>query len=307
MRATVPTWSGPLALLATATLLLSGCSGPGDEPAPAAATPAPTGLMTIVGLVQNATFSPVAGAQVSLRLTEFAATTDAGGLFTFTGLPLSPYLVDVVAEGFENATLNAEPQANVSLSFILSVPAPAIPAPVTVHFTGYYQCAFEAIIIPGSCDILLDGTGQDVFENQSTFFTGLGPRWATAVVDVDFDPQPGLDGLRVTLRAKSDTAQIGVYEEYGKFHGPESFSFRVEPEQLLPEGDRPVPANLTALQLDVYPHGHGWHALCTEPVPPAVPPGSCPLGVGAAQNVQFDLYVTVFYVEPAPSGFSLLA
>ncbi len=282
-----------LALLATAAFALSGCSGP--KAAAADAGSALPSDMTIVGLVQNATFVPVTGAQVSLRLTNHTAVTDAGGLFTFTGLPLSPYLVDVVAAGFANATLSAEPQQNVSLSFVLVPPAATVPEPVTLHFAGYFQCAFEALIIPGSCDIVLDMANQSVMDDQSTFQSGLGPLWSTAVVDLDFDPQPGLDGLRLTLRARNDADQLGSYEEYGKFHGPESFSFRIEPGQVLPEGDRPIPANATSLQLDVYPQGHLWH------------PGGVPvLGVGAAQNVQFDLYVTTFYVEPAPAGFTLL-
>lgn len=294
-----------LATLVTA-LALAGCSG--KDP-PAIDDAAAEAGMSIVGLVQNETFVPVPGALVSLRLTEHVVTTDAGGAFAFRDLPLSPYLVDVVAAGFANATLTADPLQNVSLSFVLYKPAVGIPEPVTVHFTGYFECAFEALIIPGSCDFFLEGTGQDIVEDLNTFQAGLGPNWSTVVIDVDFDAHAGLDGLRVTLRAKSDADQLGTYEDYGQFHGPESFSFRVEPDVILPEGDRPVPSNTTSFEIAVYPHGHGWHALCTAPVPePAWPPsGSCPLGVGVARDVQFDLYVTVFFVEPAPEGFTLLA
>lgn len=281
-----------LALLATAAVASSGCSGKavGD----AADAPIPDG-MTIVGLVQNETFVPIAGAQVALRLTNFTAVTDAGGLFTFE-VPLAPYLVDVAAEGFQNATLNAEPQLNVSLNFVLVRPAPVVPAPVTTQYTGYFQCAFEALIIPGSCDILLDGFNQSVFEDQSQFVTGLGPRWSTVVVDVDFQGQPGLDGLHVTARGRNDADQLGDYEQYGQFNGQSSFTFRLEPGQSYPGGDREVPANATSLQVDVYPEGYLWH------------PGGVPvLGVGAAVNVSFDVYVTVFFVDPAPAGFSMLA
>lgn len=306
-----PVLRGPalVALLAASALALSGCSGPGSGPRDADGPQAvPADTMTIVGLVQNATFVPVAGAHVSLRLTNHTATTDAGGLFTFAGLPLGIYLVDVAADGFANATLSAEPMHNVSLSFILVAPAAAVPEPVTVHFTGYYQCAFEAFIIPGSCDRLLDGTGQDVFGNLSTFNTGVSSGWSTVVVDVDFDPQPGLDGLRVTVQGKSDADQLDDYEQYGRFNGASPFSFRMEPGQTYADGTGPMPANATALQFEVYPQGHGYHALCSDPVPDgAVPPGQCPLGVGAAQNVQFELYVTTFYVDPAPAGFTLLA
>jgi hypothetical protein len=31
----------------------------------------------------------------------------------------------------------------------------------------------------------------------------------------------------------------------------------------------------------------------------------CFLGVGAGKDVQFDLYMTVFYVQKAPDGFTV--
>ncbi len=279
--------------LALAAVALAGCSG--SPVAAPLASDATKETMTIAGLVQNEEFAPIAGAQVTLRFLNKTVTTDLGGAFAFRDLLLAPYLVDVAAAGFLNATLNAEPRANVSLSFVLVAPEVSNPPPVTVQFTGYFACAFEALIIPGSCDFFLNGTGQNVFDDQNVFVAGLGPRWATAVVDVDFDPQPGLDGLRVTVRAKNDADQLGTYEEYGKFHGTNPFTFRVEPGVTNPDGDRPVPANATSLQMDVYPQGYLWH------------PGGVPvLGVGAAVNVAFDLYVTVFFVEPAPEDFTLL-
>lgn len=291
----------PILALAALAVLASGCAGTkdpcqGKADCPGGLPLAESDTMTIIGLVQNETFAPIPGAQVRLRLTDFATGTDAGGLFTFRDLPLGTYLVDVGAPGFANATLNAEPQHNVSLSFVLVRPVQAIPDPVTTQYTGYFQCAFEAVIIPGSCDIFLDMAGQSVFEDQSQFVTGLGLRWSTIVVDIDFAGQPGLDGLHATARGKNDADQLGSYESYGQFSGQSSFTFRLEPDATYPGGDRAVAANATSLQLDVYPMGYLWHA------------GGVPVaGVGAAANVSFDVYVTVFYVDPAPAGFTMLA
>jgi hypothetical protein len=306
VRVSVPRLSATLLALLGASAALAGCSGSAGHDGTALMLD--PSAMTIVGLVQNESFVPIAGARVTLRLANLTTTTDAGGLFEFDDLVLSPYLVDVVADGYANATLSAEPLQNVSLSFVLVRPGLTIPDPVTVQFTGYFQCAFEALIIPGSCDFFLDDTGQDALEDQSVFETALGPRWATAVIDLDFATQPGLEGLHVTVRGRNDADKLATYEQYGQFHGTESFSFRVEPNQTY-DGNTagPMPANATALQIDVYPEGYGYHALCSDPVPDAVPAGNCPLGVGAAVNVSFDLYVTVFFVDPAPEGFSLLA
>ena len=270
--------------------------------------------MTILGLVQNETFAPVPGAQVSLRMTPHVLTTDAGGQFAFRDLPLAPYLVDVAAAGFENATLNAQPQDNVSLSFVLLRPLPPVPEPVELHFQGSFDCAFEALIISPSCDTVLDlvreETGPspdplpdqpDAFEDISTFEAILGTSWSTVVVDVDFDPQPGLDGMRLTLQGRNDADQLGTYETYGQFHGTEPFTARIAPGASYEGGDKEVPTNATRMQFELFPHGHFWHAAC-EPVT-----NQCPLGAGAAMNVQFDVYVTVFFVDPAPEGYSFLA
>lgn len=283
-------------------LALAGCTGT-HAPAPTAscdgATPTAacaTG-MTILGLVQDESFAPIAGANVALRLTNHTATTDAGGLFTFTGLVLSPYVVDVLAAGYANATLTAEPRQNVSLTFILSSPTQAIPDPVVLHFAGKFDCALEALIISPSCDSATDEAGLSIFEDISTFDFGLNPGWATVVVDVDFEEHQGIDGLRVTVQGKSDADKVAAYEQYGRFHGSDPFTFRIEPNQAYADGTSPVPANATSLQLEVYPQGHGWHAGGVSPF----------LGVGAAPSVQFDVYVTIFYVQPAPADYTLLA
>ncbi len=286
-----------------ALLVAAAVSGCSDAKLPASDAPVSHG-MTIVGLVQNETFAPVAGAHVALRLTDQATVTDAGGLFSFHDLLLAPYLVDVVAEGYTNATLNAEPRDNVSLSFVLVRPGPLVPEPVVLHFQGSFQCALEAFIITPSCDTLLDEGNLSVFEDISTFDFGLNPQWSGVVVDVDFAEHPGLDGLRVTVQGRNDADQLNAYEQYGRFHGSDPFTFLLEPGREYPDGAKAMPENATALQLEVYPHGHGWHALCTPPAPDIQP---CPLGVGFALSVQFDLYVTIFFVDPAPAGYSLLA
>lgn len=281
--------------LALAAVALAGCSG---SPAADPLTPdAARETMTIVGLVQNETFAPIPGAHVFVRLTDLNASTDAGGLFTFTGLPLSPYVVDVVADGFGNATLTAEPRLNVSLTFILAPPSTETPPPVLVHFQGNLQCAFEAAIITPSCDTLIDETGQSLFEDISTFEAGVNQGWTGVVIDVDFDPSahPGLAGLRLTLQGRNDADKLTTYEQYGRFYDSGPFSVLVQPGGTYEDGNLPVPANATSLQLEVYPHSHGYH-----------PGGAGLLGAGAAMNVQFDLYVTAFY-GPIPEGYTLLA
>lgn len=296
----------PFAVLAVAASLLAGCADPASPPAdPPAGASAPTS-MSIVGLVQDEAFIAVGGAQVSLRLVNRTTATDAAGAFRFDGLPLSAYLVDVNATGFEPATLTAEPQsggANASLSFVLLQQTSLRPRVTVEHFKGTYECAFEALIIPGSCDVLLEMAGQSPFEDLSTFQLGLGRRWQSVAVDVDFDlsANPGLEGLRLVVRGLRDADSGGEYEQFGRFWGAEPFTAILDVNGTYPDGAGPVPGNLTALELVVYPQGHGWHQVC-EPTERF----GCFLGAGVGTDVQFDLYVTVFYNQPAPDGYTLL-
>ena len=295
-----------VAAAAVAASLLAGCAGPAatsDKSTDGAAAPS---SMTIVGLVQDEAFGAVAGAQVSLRLVDRTTVTDDAGGFRFDGLPLSAYLVDVNASGFEPATLTAEPSpdGNSSLGFVLLQATSLRPRTESMHFKGIFECAFEALIIPGSCDTASTTFGgPGVFNDTSVFQVGLGRRWQSVVVDVDFDPgtHPGLEGLRLVVRGVNDEDQLNEYQQYGRFSGSAPFTARVDVNATYEDGTAAVPSNLTLMELTVYPQGHGWHQACE-------PTGEfgCFLGAGAAADLQFDLYVTVFYNEPAPDGFTLL-
>lgn len=285
-----------MVLLVTLAATLAGCA---DDPPAAVADGTPAlDRMTIVGLVQNESFAPVPDATVSLRLANLTTTTDGGGLFTFTGLALGPYVVDVLAAGFEPATLTAEPRLNVSLNFILAPPSTQVPLPSVLHYKGLLQCAFEAVIISPSCDTLADEAGASLFDDLSTFEAGVNTGWTAAVIDLAFDAAsyPGLDGLRLTIQGRNDADKLTSYQQYGRFHGSEPFTVVLRPGQTYEDGTEPVPSNATSLQFEVYPHGHGYHAAGVSPF----------LGVGVAPNVRFDLYVTLFY-GPVPEGYTLLA
>lgn len=292
--------------LALATALLAGCVDPAPPADAAAAGTGPAASsMAIVGLVQDEAFNGVGGAQVSLRLVDRTTVTDAAGGFRFDALPVSAYLVDVNATGFEPATLTAEPQAsgNSSLNFVLLQQTSLRPRVTVEHFRGTYECAFEALIITGSCDVLLEMAGQSAFEDLSTFQMGLGRQWQSIAIDVDFDltTNPGLQGLRLVVRGLNDADQLNAYNQYGRFSDARPFTTILDVNGTYPDGDAPLPGNLTALELVVYPQGHAYHQVC-EPTEQF----GCFLGAGVGTDVQFDLYVTVFYNQKAPDGYTLL-
>jgi hypothetical protein len=290
-----------LVAAAVACALLAGCSE-----SPAATLPAPTPVstgMAIVGLVQDENLVPVPGANVTLRLVGRGTTTDGQGNFHFDGLAPSAYLVDVDATGYEPATLTAEPRAaaNASLNFVLRRPLSLRPSVAVEHYRGILQCALEAVIISPSCDSILTVApgSPHLFNDTSAFDLGVNRNWGTVVADVDFDAagNPGLDGLRLVVRGLGDGDQFGDYQQFGRFNASAPFTVRLQPGGAYPDGTGPLPGNTTLFRFEVYPQSHGWHATCAA---------ACLLGAGAGLDVTFDLYVSVFYNQEAPAGYTLL-
>jgi hypothetical protein len=159
----------------------------------------------------------------------------------------------------------------------------------------------EALIIAPSCDSALTVVpgAPRAFAENATFLFGADAGWRTLVLDVVFDgsQSPGLDGLRTVLRGTFDPASNGTYVQYGRWHDARSYTVRVEPGGNYTDGDGAVPGNATGFQVDVYPQGRLYHQACAE--------SACFLGVGAGTDVRFDLYATLFYVDPAPAGFTV--
>ena len=158
----------------------------------------------------------------------------------------------------------------------------------------------DALIISPSCDSgVVAAGGPAVFRENQSFLFGADLGWKTLVLDVVFDGEthPGLEGLRIAVRGSLDPDGGGAYLQYGRWSSPTSFTVHLVPGGNYTDGTEPVPQNATGFQVDVYPHGHGYHEVCSET--------DCFLGAGAAANVEFDVYATLFYVDPAPADFTL--
>ncbi len=278
-------------------------------------------VMTISGVVQDEDGAPIPEATVSIPELNRTRKTGADGAFVFQNVPVGFHVLHADATNYQAAELTAKPVesgGSVSLVFVLLQFAEE-PYFVTVHFEGLIQCAAEYVIITPSCDTATEYVATElknggvpvpsdgsVTDNETEFRHHLLPNWRTVVLDMDFDEasQPGMDGLRITVRGTSDADRLNDYEQYAKFYGGQTY--RLEPGAEYEDGTGPVPQNATTFEYQVYPRSHGYHAACV-PAAPIPFGGTCFLGVGAGIDVAFDLYATAFYVDPAPDAWSFLA
>ncbi len=287
------------ALPVVLALLLAGCAASPDvtvdDDAPA------TDTMTIRGIVQTSELGRV-DANVTVMPLNLTETTAPDGSFAFPPMPLAAYTVTAEAAGYLTRTLDVAPGSNESILITLEAVA-ATPTVETVRYKGHLQCAAEYLIIAGSCDrFSTQFGGPALVDSAGIFEHPVAADWETIVVDVVFagGAASTYDGLRVTVKGVDASDALNEYEQYGRFHDSDAFTFRIEPDQAYPDGAMPVPRDATMLLLDVFAQGHGYHEACD-------PTGAfgCFLGVGAGIDIQFELVVTTFTIERAPDGFSL--
>ncbi len=285
-----------------AVLLLAGCAGPatdsgsGSADGHATVTSASAETLTIHGIVVDAGLQPLADANVTLAEDHATLRTGPAGTFSFPARPARIYTLVAEAKGYHAQTLVARP-GQEELKFVLEVDRASVaPYNRQLHFRGHADCAFDTLIIPAPCDL-----GMGVLSNTTTFFFTTEPDWRTMVLDMVFDnPAPSTyDGYHLTLRGPKDAESLGTYVQYGIFAGSRSFTQAIEPGKSYSDGKGgPVPGNVTQFELDAYMDGYGYHATCAV---------FCTTGVGAGVNLDFEVIVTLFYVAPAPEGYTARA
>jgi hypothetical protein len=285
-------------IIAAAIVLLAGCAEAADDETVDAALASPD--LIIFGVITDPSLQPLAGVNVTIverNLTEFSKID---GSFRFPAIPQGIYTLHANGANLIAREVAIRPGLNESITLALETSAEEARID-TAHYRGHMQCGAEYIIIAGACDRpSTEFGGPEAIDQESVFTHPVDTAWTAIVVDVVFEVQPTFDGIRVTTRGTDDSDALNEYDEYAKSHGSESFTFRIEPGQTYEGGAREVPANATQFVLDVFAQGYEWHTVC-DPTDST----NCFLGAGAGIDIKFDIYVSTFYIDPAPAGYTL--
>ncbi len=143
-----------LVVLAAATL--AGCADDAPaEPDDGTALDVTEATGGIRGVVVDGGIRPVEGATVTLT-TGPSTTTDAEGLFVFTGLEPGEYFLRAEKLAHETTQAAATVQAGVKTPPMVKIVLPRIagadPYMTIFKFDGFYECAFSAEFITDQCD-----------------------------------------------------------------------------------------------------------------------------------------------------------
>lgn len=310
-----------------AAILLSGLAGcteadpeaSGTDALDAAPAPASTGSILVVVLTPD--LQPIPDALVTAGDRE--ARTDGTGSARLDGLAPGTWFVAAAADGHRPARARTEVAAGQEATLQVKLLAGDATAPRTGNATepytqqfqlnGFFDCSATYLIITGDCLLLADfateaacaAAGQtcpapgDLTNEEFVLEFPLDAGWQTVVAEMHWEAGTTA-GSKMTFAVEPAEAPAdGHAAKYARAEGGSPLVVRLdngvphESASLSADGeapDMPQEAGGEVLRTRSYVQGEQHR-----------PGGTQFLGVGAAVQQQFEVLVTVYYVEPAPA------
>lgn len=322
MRALLP--------LAISALVLSGCVTPGADETPTAAAdvpadptpgsappPAPTtgGLLVLARMPDETLLS---GVNVTVR--NESRLTGPDGLARFDDL--APGTAEVVArkEAHRTAQIAVEIVAGHETAVEAILPAnegdqhaheKGVFAHADVYrFEGHFDCSATYVIVTGDCLLIVDNAttragapatpGEATSERHLIDFP-LDATWAALVVEMAWTsttPTPATGGEMSLALEPAEAPADGHAVKYARAYGGSPLRLELAPgvhHETATAQDMPRPEGGEVIRARAYVAG-----LANKPA------GTEYLGVGAAAQHDFVLFVSIFYGEAPPAGYTAL-
>ncbi|MHB1260550.1 MAG: carboxypeptidase regulatory-like domain-containing protein [Thermoplasmatota archaeon] len=270
-------------------ILLSGCAATPLTPAGIPVDDAGRALPTLHGIVVDAAIRPLAGAVVRLLGTDVNATTDAEGRYEIhrpTG-KAEDVLVAAFMDGFIPLThqVQVSGHRSASLDFVLDADPFVVPHVEILQFRGSLGCRLAATgggqFQSLTCDPPDLNAPRDA-PKPWIWYVNPTPGFAGAVIELDWEAESPSTQV---LRARLDGPVLGGLESPVVAQAIGESPLRLE----VPEGAARAFPRWSAVRLVVE----------LEPVEAGDP------AAAFTQGQRFDAYATVFYVDPAPPGYTL--
>lgn len=295
----------PFALLtafAFAAVALAGCaSGGGDDGGLSGLDQCADGACeegaTIAGHVLDDVSLPLAGANVGIVETGNQTTADESGVFVFTGLAPGTYTLSAVALGYESDAqrVTLEEDERREITFNLDPLPTAEPyADVIGPEAGHFHCMVGTPVRITSCNVQ-DVMGED--KQSVTFELSSPEQWQTIVGEMRW--------TQGTAATSTGLANYISYEGRDTSHwwceadgeSPIVFQYEREGDSICTsQGDTdPEPHDTDEVETLIIAADSGFGGLSAENPP-----------LRLVLDQRYELMVSVFYVEPAPEGYSAL-
>lgn len=304
-------------------MLLAGCvaaapaAPAGVSSGPAAASgPATFDETTgaIEGTVFDAESQPIEGAIVGVIQLGTQVSTDIAGHFSFSNLLPGAYQVAGQKLGYSAAAKQVQVVAGeiAPISLVLEKLEIKQAYHTTFNVKGYFECSWTFVITTGPCFYPVTGT--------NTSYVPVDP-WTNNKRQFDYSVGPGVMTMLNEMTWSQTTAatgdQMSVFMSYQGRSGNHWYcrAEHANPVTLRWDRDPESRDNDDAGSCSI-----GTGAQLPDAEPQTIPiegqtltsrgntgPGTYTPTIGFALQQSFDLYVSAFYWEPAPDGFTGLA
>ncbi len=274
------------AVLVVLLITLAGCSGAGEENGESPASGGANGsLPPLAGFIFDPAVTPIAGATVSIPALGLEAPTDKDGVYAFSQLPVNEVLVVVVqAQGYkpDSRSLSLEPNVSVLLNFTLERVPVKTPTHNTVTFKGIIGCG---IIAKANGQAHRQSCPGGIAVDTRVWEFNVDPELAGAVVEVVWDAQtPAAEHLNVTIETVGfgELDEVLFSQEYGSI----------------------LRGQITNAQAARFYTGGGLVRVSVD-IGRNTADDEVDVGVAVAAQQDFDIYATLFYIEPPPADFTI--
>ncbi|HUR25544.1 MAG TPA: carboxypeptidase-like regulatory domain-containing protein [Candidatus Thermoplasmatota archaeon] len=283
----------PLAVLVFLVSILAGCSGGGDGGAGPVDIPVGAGRAVLSGVVVDESIRPVAGAVVDVTDSGLEATTDEAGEFLLP-VPVGSHLLEVRHASFApiQETVSVPETGLRGLTLRLSLSASEAPYEALLKYDGFVVCSLGiSLIFSEECG---EGVGTPAGRvgkqgnNAIRYdFQSESPSLKTIVVEQVWEPTSDAGREMLVIVATNWTCEPACGGDpvgAGNVQGPSPLLLRVDEADLAPHLQDPATVFTT-------------YTLARNDVSQ----------VNVLLNQGFQLFVTLFYREGAPEGYSFVA
>lgn len=271
-------------------VMLAGCgskdnSGVSEPPeGPSASVDSADGDDQLHGWVLDGKFQPIEGAVVTVHGYNVTSRTGPAGYYGFSGMETDTLLtVQVEAEEFKPQTraITLLPDSQTLVNFTL-LPVPVATPYDEVHaMTAHIECG--AVFVTQESRQPYDCSAAGAVDNRVWEFTVNG-NVATIVVEAfwDYDTQ-----LAEHLNLTVETVNLGIFDE-------------ILAEN---EGQSPLQGIVTNEQSNRF-YRQGGTVRVSVDIGRNIDDEEAGIGAGVAVDQEVQLIATVFYVAPAPPGYT---
>lgn len=279
---------GLLSVLVLGSLLLAGCAGSDGEAQDGTKDPGANEEVTnaIEGTVLGDDQLPLEMAKVEILSLNVSIQTNSEGSYRFTNLAPRDYLVVASKDGYRTLTQRAivKDQSIHQLDFVLDAKPLLEPSRETLDHVGLILCKAVYGTDPEAMEHHDCGEAGEPANNDPDHEFQIGPNAAQILVEAFWEPTTeGSKHLTLTVESVGFGHQDLVFSSIS---GPSGIRVTI-PQSIVEK---------------YYPEGGALRTIMAAG--PSITGDEAGADAGIALNQGFTFYVTVFYIEPGPPGFS---